>query len=60
MYLVQDIVKFRENKTEYVVVDVDDQPSSVHNGLRYKVMNKATKRVYSFWVYPEDLEYIRS
>ena len=53
MYLVDDIVKFRDKHDLFRVVDVNMR----HGTLRYSIKNTRTNSLYKFWVYEEDLQF---
>lgn len=60
MYLINDIVKFRDHNDYYRVVDVDDGVMGWDQkpDIRYTIENVTTGKMYSFWVYEEDLEQV--
>ena len=53
MYLAGDQIVFR-GKSNHEIVEINND---VNHEPRYKVAEKATGRVYSFWVPDEDLQY---
>ena len=57
MYLVDDIVKFRDKHDLFKVVDVNDSAMESMDTLRYSIKNTRTNSLYKFWVYEEDLQF---
>jgi len=55
MYLVSDLVKFRDRAGFLEVIDVNDSDPS---NPRYVIRDVATGRAYSFWVEHDDLELV--